>query len=112
MLKAHLIKSKGHKSIYYYKNNNRTISLEKCIEKIFTNNKDPLRLNLEKIIELRNISTHYITEEYEMIYIPLFQACIFNYNEKMSKFHNIDISKIVNQNFLTLTPSMKAFNET
>lgn len=111
MLKAHMINSMGERSIYY-KNNYRTLSLEKCILKVFTNNKDPLRLNLEKIIELRNISTHFITEEYEMIYIPLFQSCIFNYNEKMMKFHNVDISKLVNQNFLTLTPSMKAFNQT
>ncbi len=110
MLKAHMINSMGERSIYY-KDSKRTLSLEKCIEKVFTNNKDPLRLNLEKIIELRNISTHFITEEYEMIYIPLFQSCIFNYNEKMMKFHKVDIAKIVNQNFLTLTPTMKAFNQ-
>lgn len=112
MLKAHLIKTKGNDSIYYKDNKDRTISLEKCIEKVFTNNKDPLRLNLEKIIELRNTSTHFITEEYEMIYIPLFQSCIFNFNEKMMKFHNVDISEIVHENFLTLTPTMKAFNQT
>ena len=111
MLKAYLIKTKGNESIYYKDNKNRTISLEKCIEKIFTNNKDPLRLNLEKILELRNTSTHFITEEYEMIYIPLFQSCIFNFNEKMLQFHNIDISLIVNENFLTLTPTMKTFNK-
>ena len=111
MLKAYMIKTKGMSSIYY-KNNNRTLSLEKCVEKVFTNKYDPQRLNLEKIIELRNISTHFITEEYEMIYIPLFQSCIFNYNEKMMKFHNVDITEIVHQNFLTLTPTIKSFNET
>jgi len=111
MLKAHMIKTKGMQSIYY-KNTNRTLSLEKCIEKVFTNKKDPQRLNLEKIIELRNTSTHFITEEYEMIYIPLFQSCIFNFNEKMMKFHQVDITQIVHQNFLTLTPTMKSFNQT
>lgn len=111
MLKAHMIKKFGEKSIYY-KNSARTLSLENCIKKVFTNNKDPLRINLEKIIELRNISTHFITEEYEMIYISLFQACIFNYNEKMMKFHSIDITEIVHQNFLTLTPSIKSLKET
>lgn len=111
MLKAHLIKTKGNSSIYYKNNKNRTISLENCIKLTFTNNKDPLRLNLEKIIELRDTSTHFITEEYEMIYIPLFQSCIFNYNEKMMTFHQIDITEIVHENFLTLTPTMKAFNQ-
>ena len=73
MLKAHIINKFGEQKIYYSDSPNRTISLEKCISNIFTNDKAPLRLNLEKIIELRNTSTHFITEEYEMIYIPLFQ---------------------------------------
>ena len=93
MLKAHIIKSEGIKSIYYKDNPMRTITLENCIQKIYTNDKDPLRRNLLKIIELRNTSTHFITEEYEMIYIPLFQACVFNFTEKMQSYHNIDISE-------------------
>ncbi|WP_242960844.1 DUF3644 domain-containing protein [Anaerocolumna aminovalerica] len=54
-----MIKSMGEKSVYYGDNPNRTKTLENCIKLIFTNDKDPLRLNLEKIIELRNTSTHY-----------------------------------------------------
>lgn len=111
MLKAHMIKIYGDNSIYYKDNNNRTITLEKCVQTIFTNEKTPLRKNLLKIIELRNTSTHFIVEEYEMIYIPLFQACVFNFTEKMQEFHNIDMTKIIPQNFLTLTISMKALNE-
>lgn len=111
MLKAHLLKTKGPESIYYADNKNRTISLENAIREIFTNNKDPLRLNLEKIIELRNTSTHFITEEYEMVYVPLFQSCVLNFNEKMMAFHHIDMTTIVPQNFLTLSVSMKALNE-
>ena len=83
MLKAHLLNTSGNSSIYYKDNPSRTITLENCIQKIFTNNKDPLRLNLEKIIELRNTSTHFIMEEYEMLYIPLFQACILNFNSSL-----------------------------
>lgn len=112
MLKAHLLKSKGPNSIYYPDNPNRTITLENAIKIIFTNNKDPLRLNLEKIIELRNTSTHFITEEYEMVYVPLFQSCILNFNEKMMAFHNIDMTSIIPQNFLSLSVSMKALSET
>ena len=112
MLKAHMLKSMGEKSIYYPDNPNRTLTLENCIQKIFTNNKDPLRINLEKIIELRNTSTHFITEDYEMVYVPLFQACVLNFNEKMMAFHNIDMTTIIPQNFLSLSVSMKALNET
>lgn len=111
MLKAHMINIFGEKSVYYKDNPNRTLTLENCIKLVFTNDKDPLRINLEKIIDLRNTSTHFVTEEYEMLYIPLFQSCIFNFNEKMNRFHKIDMTEIIPQNFLTLAVSMKAFNE-
>lgn len=110
MLKAHLIKQNGMQSIYYKDNPARTITLELCVEKVFTNDKDPLRRNLEKIIELRNISTHFITEEYEMLYVPLFQACVFNYIEKMQAFHVLDISEFLPPNFLTLAVSLNSIN--
>ncbi|EDN7323680.1 DUF3644 domain-containing protein [Listeria monocytogenes] len=111
MIKAHMLKKLGSDSIYYPEDKSRTITLEKAIKKIFTNVHDPLRQNLEKIIELRNTSTHFVTEEYEMIYVSLFQACVLNYSEKMMNFHGIDISTIVPQNFLTLTISMEYLNQ-
>lgn len=111
MLKAHLIKICGEDSIYYKDNTDRTLSLENCIKKIFTNEKDPLRQNLEKIIELRNISTHFITEEYEMVYVPLFQSCLFNFSEKMLRFHNVDVTDLISLNFLNLVVKEKALDE-
>lgn len=111
MLKSYLIKTQGETSIYYKDKRERTITLENCIKKIITNSKDPLRINLEKIIELRNTSTHFITTEYEMLYIPLFQACVFNFDEKIKQFHNINISKYIPQNFLTLSVNMKALDD-
>lgn len=111
MLKAHMINKFGEKSIYYKDNPERTITLENCMQKIFTNEKSPLRKNLTKIIELRNTSTHFITEEYEMVYIPLFQACVLNFVEKMQEFHDVDMTRVIPQNFLTLAVSMKALDE-
>lgn len=111
MLKAHMINKFGKTSIYYKDNPKRTITLENCIQKIFTNEKSPLHRNLLKIIELRNTSTHFITEEYEMIYIPLFQACVLNFVEKMQEFHQVDMTEVVPQNFLTLAVSMKSLDE-
>lgn len=112
MLKAHLVKNKGEDSIYYTDQPDRTLSLEKCIRDIFTNNKDPLRINLERIIELRNTSTHFITEEYEQIYVPLFQSSVLNYSNKLIDFFDIDISTYVPQNFLTLSINIDELTET
>lgn len=41
-----------------------------------------------------------------------FQARILNFNEKMISFHNIDMTSIIRQNFLALSVSMKAMDET
>ena len=111
MLKARLVMTKGEKSIYYRDNPDRTLSIDVCIKKVFTNDKDPLRLNLEKIIELRNTSTHFITEDYEMVYIPLFQACVLNFADKLQEFYEIDMSQIMPYNFLNLIVSIKSLNE-
>lgn len=103
MLKAYLIESQGEKSIYYAKQQDRTITLSNCIEMIFTNDKDTVRINLERIVELRNTSTHFITEEYEQIYIPLFQSCVINYTNKMLQYFNKDVTENIPSNFLTLS---------
>lgn len=102
MLKAYLVNKDGEQSIYYKDKANRTLSLNKVIDIIFTNKHDGMRENLEKIIDLRNTSTHFITEEYELIYVPLFQACVNNYVEKMQKYHNVDITKYISANFISL----------
>lgn len=56
MLKAELL-NRGE-SIYFSDKPNRTLSVEGVIKKIYTDKHTRVRLNLEKIIELRNISTH------------------------------------------------------
>lgn len=112
MLKAYMINKFGEQSIYYKDKPNRTLSIENCIQKVFTNEKAPLRKNLEKIIELRNTSTHFITEEYEAVYIPLLQACVFNFVDKMMDFHEIDMTKVIPENFITLSVRLKSLNET
>ena len=112
MLKAHMINKFGASSIYYPDKPNRTITLENCVQKIFTNEKAPLRKNLEKVIELRNTSTHFITEEYEAVYIPLLQACVFNFVDKMMEFHEVDMTRVIPENFITLSVRLKSLNET
>lgn len=111
MLKARIVTTQGVDAIYYKDSQSRTKTLENCIKLVFTNEHSPIHKNLMRIVDLRNTSTHFVVEEYEMVYIPLFQACVFNYTEKMLEFHNVDITELIPQNFLTLTVSMKALNE-
>lgn len=111
MLKAYICKKEGEDAIYHKDNKRRTISLSESIRKVFTNNKDPLRKNLEKIVELRNTSTHFVTQEYEYVYIPLFQACLRNFEAKIFDFHDRSLNDILPLNFLTLHARIDPINE-
>lgn len=111
LLKAHLLNTVGPTSIYYKDDTRRTLSLEACIKKVLTNEYDPLRKNLEQIIELRNTSTHFIVEEYELLYVPLFQAAVINYTNKLLAYFDIDITNEFNSNFLTLSVKLSDINE-
>lgn len=109
LLKAYMLANK--ESIYYRNDPSRTLSLKDCIKKVLTNKHDPLRQNLEKIVDLRNVSTHYITEEYELIYIPLFQSCVINYTNKLLSYFDIDITDNLSSNFLTLSVRLSDIDE-
>lgn len=50
-----------------------------------------------------SISTHYITEDYEIKYAPLFQACVLNFVNEIQRFHDVDITEHIAQNFLTIS---------
>ncbi|MBR3385486.1 MAG: DUF3644 domain-containing protein [Atopobiaceae bacterium] len=102
MLKAHLIKRDGIDSIYY-SDNKRTISLEDCLSRIYTNIHDPLRANMHKAIDLRNTSTHFVVQEYEYFYGPILQACVENFDEQMRRLHGIEISDYIPENYLVLS---------
>ena len=103
LLKAYLTKTQGGHSIYHADKPDRTLSLDDCVKKVFTNKNDPLRQNLERIIELRNTSTHFVVEEFEGIYAPLLQACVENYDDKARALLGIEISDLIPENYLVLS---------
>lgn len=100
LLKSKIIKDGG--SIYYKDKPNRTLSLSNCINIVFTNDKDPVRKNLEIISRLRNTSTHFIIKEMDNIYLPFMQSNVLNYSEKLFEYFNIDITAKINTSFMTL----------
>src|SRR5690625_2940240 len=103
MLKAKMIKDGD--SIYYKGEPTRTLSLSEVIKRIYTDKRQPLRINLEKILDLRNTSTHFITNDYESVYAPFFQANILNFVQQTQRFHGKDVTEDISQNFLTLSVS-------
>mgnify|MGYP004509932033 FL=1 len=112
LLKAYIIKNNGMNTIYYKNKPERSISLTDCIKKVFTNEKDPTRKNLEIIVDLRNTSTHFIIKEMETIYLPFLQANTLNYSQKLFDFFNIDITKNIDTSFLSLATNNANLSDT
>ena len=52
-----------------------------------------------------------ITEEYEMVYVPLFQACVLNYAEKLLEYSGGDLGDRIPLGFLTLSSTMETLSE-
>ena len=100
LLKAKML-NEG-KSIYYSDKPNRTISLSNCVSSNFTNDKDPIRKNLEILIGLRNTTTHYIIKEMDTIYLPFMQSNVLNYSQKLFDYFERDITEKINSSFMTL----------
>lgn len=109
LLKAKMLKNGDN--IYYLGKNNRTISLLNCVTHIYTNDKDPIRKNLEILIGLRNTSTHYIIKEMDVIYLPFMQANVLNYSQKLFEYFGKDITEKINSSFMTLVVDNKDINE-
>lgn len=110
MLKAHLVEREGLDAIYY-PGNVRTLSLEDCLKKVFTNAKDPLRKNMEKVVDVRNTSAHFVVAEYEGFYGPILQACVENFDRQARKLLGIEISDLIPENYLVLSVRKSGIDE-
>lgn len=100
MLKAYIIGKKGKEGIVYKnkQNKGRTIGLNECISKVFTNKHDILRKHLESVIRYRNSVVHYTVDSFDLSLYSKIEYCIVNFKAKMCEFHNVNMSDmIVNQ---------------
>ena len=101
----------NNESIYYPDKPNRTISLSNCITNVFTNDKDPVRKNLEILVGLRNTSTHFVIKEMDSIYLPFMQANVLNYSQKLFDYFGRDITQKINSSFMTLVINNEEVSE-
>lgn len=101
MLKAYMIKN--DMPIHYNKKSiNRTISLTDAIKKIMTNSKDPIRINLEAVVGLRNMANHLIVPEYAIMFNDIFMACVMNFSNKLHQYFDISINDKLPTNYITM----------
>jgi len=96
LLKAKLLKEK--RKIFYPKKRNqprRSLSLDDCLNRVFTTTDDPVKLNIWEIKQLRDNATHLIIPLIPSDVMALFQAGVINYTKKLNEWLGTDIAKRV-----------------
>jgi hypothetical protein len=106
LLKARILdKTQSREAIYYKKKRNepkRTLSLRDAVVQVVSNDKDPVRRNLEMVAELRDEATHFVISEVPRDVLLLFQACVINYHRKLNEWFGISLSERVSVGMMAI----------
>ena len=96
LLKARIIELIGsNEAIYYPKKRGekrRTLALRDCIKKIISDEKDPMRRNIERIADLRDDAVHLVIRTLPRDVLALFQSCVLNYHRLLGDWFTISLS--------------------
>lgn len=106
MLKAKIIHDSGSsKSIYHKRKKGgplRSLALRDCLERVFPNEKDPTRRNIELMVDLRDEATHLVISRVPRDVLSLFQAGVLNYHKRLGEWWGISLSERVPVGMMTL----------
>lgn len=106
LLKAKILTDTGSReSIYYVKRRGepaRSLSLRDCLKRVFTNENDPTRRNLELIADLRDESAHLIIGQVPRGLLCLFQASVLNYHKNVGEWFGVSLSERVPVGMMTI----------
>ena len=106
MLKAKIIQDTENKNAVYYKKKRgeprRSLSLRDCLKRVFHDDFDPTRRNIELVADLRDEATHLVISEIPNDVLALLQACVLNYHTRLGEWWDISLSEHVPVGMMTL----------
>lgn len=106
LLKAKIIEdSKNRRAIFYPRKRGeplRSLALRDCLKKVFPNENDPTRRNLECIVELRDEAVHLVISQVPKSVLSLFQSCVLNYHKRLVDWFGISLSGRVSVGMMTI----------
>jgi len=116
LLKAYLYEASNGKklSIFHKKkiNNKReSLTIDECIRKVFTDELNPVRKNIEFISDIRNESVHLIIEDLNPYFSRVFQRGVLNYIEYIDKWFNIDLLEEFKPGLIALITDEKSLDD-
>jgi len=99
LLKAKIIQDNSSESKIYYKTSNiskehprRSLSLKDCLKQTISDDRSPIKRNIECIAELRDSSVHLVINRIPKDIIGLFQAGVINYHDRLGKWFGTSLS--------------------
>ena len=106
MLKAKIIQDAGNKNSIYYKKKRgelrRSLSLRDCLKRVFPDDFDPARRNIELVADLRDEATHLVIGQIPNGVLALLQACVLNYHARLGEWWGVSLSERVPVGMMTL----------
>lgn len=109
--KAKIIEdTKKDLSIYYKKKKGqprKSLSLRDCLKINFPKEFDPIRVNIEKISDIRDCGTHFLVDELESVYSGLFQSGVINYLDTLKTWFDFDLQDKFTPGMLSLVGDLK-----
>jgi hypothetical protein len=85
-----------------YRKPRRSLSLDVCLNRIFTSENDPIKLNIKTVHELRNTATHLAIPVIPTDIMGLFQAGVLNYPKMLQEWFGISLSDRVPLGMMSL----------
>ncbi len=103
MLKARLHEERAN--VFYRKARNqprRSLSLDDCLNKLFTAAADPVKANIQMVSQLRNEAMHLAIPVIPPDVMGLFQAGVLNYARLLQEWFGISLAERVPLGMMTL----------
>lgn len=97
LLKARILAITDDEADIYYSavkgQARRSLTLRDCLKRVFSNDKDPIRRNVERIEELRDKAVHLVIGQVPLDLMGLFQANVINYHKHSHDWFGMSLAK-------------------
>ena len=106
LLKAKILTASGNDDSIYYPNRQggtrRTLSLRDSLNRLVPKPQDPMRRNLQRIVELRDESVHLTIDRIPVDVMCLFQAGVVNYHRQLNRWFGRSLSNRVSVGMMSI----------
>ncbi len=106
LLKAKILQDEGTKTAICYPckpgERTRTLAIRDCLKKVIPNENDPVRRNLELVIDLRDAAVHLVILQVPKDVLSLFQSCVLNYHKYLVDWSGVSLSGRVSVGMMAL----------